>query len=161
MRRFLEWLSKYLGTPNVIYDREGQSPYLTRWYLLGRRTSEQGKSLRKRYLNFFLHRFHRSDMDTALHSHPWRWGLSLVLCGGYDEERLGADGTVVRRRRRPGTLNLIRRDTFHRVELLDGEAWTLFIAGPVHGSWSFFDRTTGATYPWREFIARVQAPHEQ
>lgn len=57
----------------------------------------------------FLHRFRRGDEDRELHNHPW-WGLSLVLVGGYLEERRvwAAGGERVETRRlRPGALNLI------------------------------------------------------
>lgn len=104
----------------------------------------------------YLHRFHRGDADTELHNHPW-WCASLVLVGGYREERLGADGPVRVFERRPGGVNVIARDVFHRVELDRGECWTLFLHATAAQPWGFIDRATRAFTPWREFFARKAA----
>ncbi len=104
----------------------------------------------------FLHRFRRGDEDRELHNHPW-WGLSLVLVGGYLEERRvwTAEGERVEARRlRPGALNLIAPHTFHRVTLPGGPCWTVFATGPVVQSWGFWCRETGVVTPWRTFIMR-------
>ncbi len=84
--------------------------YLTRYFLL---RLPMGAGI-------FLHFFHRSDADRELHSHPW-WGLALVLGEGYREERrVGHAGAyhVESRICLPLSFNLIRTDTFHRVDLL-------------------------------------------
>jgi len=153
--------------PRVIYDRAGVSPYLSRYYLVGRPYMADGSAPIDRFGNphpdaifprgigLYLHRFHRSDDDTALHNHPWRWARSLILAGGYIEERR-IDGRVVRHVVRPGSWRRIDQDDFHRVDLLEHDCWSLFIAGPKAASWSFWDRDTGETVPWREFIARVR-----
>ena len=57
---------------------------------------------------------------------------------------------------RAGSLESLRRDDFHRVDLLERDSWSLFVAGPRVGSWGFADRRTGEFTPWREFIARVR-----
>lgn len=44
---------------------------------------------------------------------------------------------------RPGQLNLLRHDTFHRVDLLEEDAWSLFMVGPIVSSWGFWNSTTG------------------
>lgn len=118
----------------------GGKPYLTR---LGKDRARGG---------LFLHRFHSSDRGDQLHDHPWAWGLSLVLSGGYSEERRQPDGTVARTEKRPGSLNLIRGTDFHRVDLLDERrgAWTLFLVGPRTKDWGFWDRVTGRFTDWRE-----------
>lgn len=106
--------------------------------------------------NVYLHRFLRGDEDRELHNHPW-YGLSLILVGGYREERRcwTPEGERVETRDvRPGALNFISPHTFHRVELNQGPCWTLFITGPVVQSWGFWDRSTGEYTPWRRFIAR-------
>jgi hypothetical protein len=108
----------------------------------------------------YLHRFHRSDDEAELHNHPWRWAVSLVLQGGYSEERVVGESysegktlpLVMRRQVRPGSLNFLRGDDFHRVDLTDGDAWTLFLVGPVVQSWGFLDRMTGIFTPWRQFL---------
>lgn len=159
MRRLLEWISRRLPEPRVIFDREGGSPYLSRYYLIGRRRTEDAigplrgvESVFDRLpFNLFLHHFHRSDDDGALHSHPWSWAVALVLAGGYQEERRVGD-EVVRRTVRPLTLNFIHDDDFHRVDLLEQDAWSLFLVGPKTDTWYLWDRDRKARSHWRDFI---------
>ncbi|HXD98238.1 MAG TPA: hypothetical protein VN646_16940 [Candidatus Acidoferrum sp.] len=167
-RRFLEWASQLLPRPRVITDLDGSPPYLSRFYLLGRPRMPDGSDPFDRFgairagavegerFGVYLHRFHRGDMDRELHNHPWRWSFSLILAGGYIEERRSGN-QVNTRAVFPGSINWLSQDTFHRVELLDGEAWSLFVAGPKVQSWGFWDRVTGAFTPWREYIARTRA----
>ena len=49
-------------------------------------------------------------------------------------------------------------DTFHRVDLLEDDAWSLFLVGPKTKSWGFWDRVTGQYTEWREFLRRRQTP---
>ena len=88
----------------------------------------------------------------------WKWALSLVLVGGYIEERRNrfVPWMVVRRVLRPWSFNFLRPRDFHRVDLIDGEAWTLFLVGPKVTHWFFWDRETGREIPWREFLASKQ-----
>lgn len=158
IRRALAWVAARLEAPRIIVGRDGRSPYLSRWYLLGAPRDSAGRIVaavkgqwRERLpVNVFLHRFHRSDDDGALHSHPWKWSLALVLAGGYSEERRAGDG-VFRRTVGPLSLNFIRADDYHRVDLLEADAWTLFVAGPKAGTWFFWDREKKARAGWREF----------
>lgn len=157
LRRLLLWVTARMEDPRVIYDREGESPYLSRWYLLGHRPPTDAELHDQvvddgyRGLNLYLHRFHRSDDDGALHSHPWTWGLSLVLVGGYSEERRVGD-SVIRRTVQPWRLNFLRQDTYHRVDLQEEDAWTLFLVGPKCSTWYFWDRERRARLQWRTFI---------
>lgn len=107
----------------------------------------------------YLHFFARSDADHELHNHPWEWGLSFILTGGYTEERRMADGTIRVRTFGPGRVNFLRANTYHRVDLLDEDrgAWTLFIRGPRTQSWGFWCRHTGTFTAWREFVSRKSA----
>jgi hypothetical protein len=174
VRRALHWLATKLPPPRVIYDREGASPYLSRYYILGRPKMADGSDpqeygklrgqLRRGVLfssekvGVYLHKFHRGDDDQELHGHPWKWAVSFVLSGGYREERRipGTDKVTVRLLP-AGSVNLIFDDDYHRVDLLDDEAWTLFIVGPKVGSWCFWNRHTGETTPWRTFIQRKRS----
>lgn len=169
MRRFLYWLTSKLSPPRVIFDRAGGTPYLSRWYIFGAPVASDGKPVfnsagnprdgiewndRAGPLAVYLHKFHRGDDDPEPHNHPWSWSLAVILSGGYVEYRLGNDNKLHSRQMWPGALNLIRGDDFHRVELLDKESWSLFIAGPRVSSWGFWDTKAQRLVPWREFIAR-------
>lgn len=104
----------------------------------------------------YLHRFVRGDEDRELHNHPW-YGVSLILVGGYLEERrvwTPEGERVVARTLRPGAVNMLAPHTFHRVDLIDGPCWTLFATGPVVQSWGFWHRRSGEFTPWRAFIER-------
>lgn len=149
-------------TERTIPNREGTGPYLSRFYILGSARDDEsldGTTVQHgaRSMNVMLHKFHASDSDAALHSHPWKWGLSIILVGGYWEERRVGD-EVVRKRRRPFTVNFLRGDDFHRVDLIERDCWTLFIAGPKKGTWAFWIRETGELIPWQKFLARRAPP---
>ena len=131
--KVLYWVAGFLPC-KIIWD--GEHPYLERYYLFG--LGKDGRLFRA-----YLHRFVASDPDRGVHDHPWKLAVSLVLTGGYFEERL-QDGKVVTRRVRPLTLNVIRGSDFHRVVLPEGKnAWSLFChTGWVKG-WGFM-RPEGA-----------------
>ena len=172
----LGWLTRRMLPPRVIYDRNGLSPYLSRWYLVGRPTMPDASHPfwsdgtpkatcedPDRLFGVFLHYFHRGDDEPELHNHPWGWSLALVLAGGYVEERRrgapASGGSVVVRLLTPGMVNVLTGDTFHRVELTDPRrgSWSLFVAGPRTGrGWGFWNRRTGRYLPWREFIDAIR-----
>lgn len=151
--------------PHTYYARDvpvapGQKPpkYFTRWFLIGGPETEGMENGMSRRWGLYLHRFHRSDDSARMHSHPWRWAVSLVLKNGYVEYRVeGKRGKVVRREVRPGQFNFLRGTTFHRVELDRGEAWTLFLVGPGIQSWGFLDLATRKFTDWREFSQMTHA----
>ena len=63
----------------------------------------------------YLHRFVNSDPDRGLHDHPWNRAVSLVLTGGYDEQRptAGDPGRISVRTIRPFRFNFLRGDDFY------------------------------------------------
>lgn len=171
IRRILNWLSVKIP-PRVIYDRSGIDPYLSRHYIVGAPKMPDGSPpfqwdgapkpgviWPKNSIGVYLHHFHRGDEDGELHNHPWRWAVSFVLAGGYSEERRFGN-RVVRRTVKPGMLNFISAEDFHRVDMLPGEkdAWTLFIAGPKFTDWGFWNRDTRRFTPWRQFINARRDP---
>jgi hypothetical protein len=130
-------------------------PYLTRVLLtralgIGRRLG----------FGVFLHHFHRPDQDRWPHNHPWKWGVSIILSGSYDETRLR--GISVEREtgqsfqvttsKRVRWFNRLSGTDYHKVEHLHGDVWTLFITGPRVQDWGFLveDRHV----PWRDYLKK-------
>jgi hypothetical protein len=120
---WLVWLGTRRWPARVITARDSEAPYLTRNYLIGGPDTE------------------------GMEHHGWKWSISFILRGGYWEDRV--DG---RRFRAPWTFNFIRNSTFHRVDLAEKDAWTLFFAGPRVGSWGFKDAKTDRFVPWRKYL---------
>lgn len=144
MIRFLLWLTNRL--PCRIINAPNGEPYLERYFLF-----------RCLGVTAFIHRIVADDHDRGLHDHPWGWAASLVLVGGYYEQRLklapnwqaqppcpdDASGKPITVRMRflwPWRINLLRGDDFHRITLrgsIPVEAWTLFVHGPRRKGWGF------------------------
>ena len=149
--RFLIWCARKTP-PRVIAGRDGAGPYLTRYFIFRRGPLSEGMdrhALKVPRWGLYLHCFHRSDDAGALHNHPWAWAFSWVLKNGYSEERRVGDIVVRHDVRR---FNFLRANSFHRVDLDHGDAWTLFLVGPIVQSWGFWDRDTGVFTPWRVFL---------
>lgn len=111
--------------PDIVIGGEAD-PYMLRWWLIPR----------NRWFNVYLHRFLRSDDDRALHDHPW-WNLSVLLDGRYVEHTISPGGIHVRTPRRAGDLKFRRAAAAHRIELVDGPCWTVFVTGPRLREWGF------------------------
>ena len=111
-----------------------EQPYLERYHLM---------RLPFGY-RVYLHRFVASDPGRGLHNHPWKHALSLLLCGSYQETRmLRADSNhaLQQRELRPGRLNFISGDVFHRINLAQGsECWSLFVHAPKASDWGFIQQ---------------------
>jgi hypothetical protein len=136
----LRWFAEHF--PKRVITGGDATPYLSR-YTIG---SFFGRDL-------YLHCFHRGDADRDLHNHPWSKSFSIILSGGYIEHRrelithydemdsgvLDAKffHVVKTREVRPWNVNVIDHDTFHRIDLLDGECWSLFLTGERVSSWGF------------------------
>lgn len=101
------------------------SPYITRTLLpraLGHR--------------LMIHKIWRADADRWLHNHPWRTAKFLVATGGYTERRL-VDGRTVHRRLGPGDLNELDASTFHRIDHVEPNTWTIGLIGERCQDWGF------------------------
>lgn len=154
----LAWLERWAdrnATERFDIGRESKGTYLTRWVLRGKRMEGTGTAV-------YLHRFHRSDDDDALHCHPWPF-TSVILWGGYWEHTANHEGKVSRRWYGPGRV-LTRKATHrHRVELPAGrDCWTLIFRGVKEKSWSFYclnrlGYLTGKAVPWRSFLDTIEA----
>lgn len=135
------------------FETDG-SPYLSRFYLLRKSKPGDDDDARDRPLSVYLHYFHRGDEDAELHNHPWGFSFSVILTNGYIEERW-IKNEIVKRVLRPGSLNILRSNDFHRVDLRNPEqgAWTLFFAGKRVQDWGFWHPEILPTLvPWRTFI---------
>jgi hypothetical protein len=130
-RRMCESLAAGALDREVI-QRAGR-PYLDRYYLAG------WKPGRPRGPAVYLHHFLDSDEPGLYHSHPWAWSCSVILVGGYRETRCVGAGQVVECVYLPGEINVILVDDRHRIELLERDCWTLFLAGDYARPWTFGD----------------------
>ena len=115
-------------------------PYLLRWYLIPR----------NRFFNVYLHEFHRSDDDRALHDHPW-CSMSLVLTTGYWEH---LEDAVIWRW--AGSVLFRSATLAHRIALGakyhgEGLPLTIFITGPKIRDWGF--HCPKGWIPWWEFVS--------
>lgn len=117
-----------------------ENTYMRRWWLIPR----------NRWFNIYLHHFLRSDDDRALHDHPW-WNLSILLEGRYVEHTISAGGINIRTERRAGEMKFRRAGAAHRIELVDGPCWTIFITGPRLREWGF--HCPGGWVHWRDFTS--------
>ena len=98
--------------------------YLRRWFLA---RHDLGAVM--------LHAIHMNDADRHLHDHPWDF-VSIVLRGGYEEERPG--GVIVKRR--AGSVAVRRAEDLHRVRILYRcPTWTLVLRGRERREWGFLD----------------------
>ena len=134
-RQWCEQLARVL--PGRKIEPHGK-PYLERYYVAG-----WSPVNRIAAPSVYLHHFVASDPDDAMHSHPWAWSLSIILIGGYREQRCLPHGALVERTYYPGDQNLILAADRHRVDLLEGDCWTLFLTGPFLQQWQFYPLCEG------------------
>ena len=105
-------------------DRKINGQYLHRWYIIPK----------NRFFNIYLHEFHRSDDDRALHDHPW-FSLSFLLKGEIREHQYANVRYV------PRFWPIFRSAKFaHRIEIVKGPVRTLFITGPRMRVWGFYPK---------------------
>lgn len=120
------------GRKRVIYDRDGQNPYMERYYLLFQDKLREEEAARDLPFNLMLHKICQSDPDD-LHDHPW-WYATLILKGGYWE--ITPQGRFWRG---PGHFRIRRPQDLHRLEVAEGtgSCWTLFCRGGKVQPWGF------------------------
>lgn len=135
MNAVLFWLSGWLRCRLILDSgkERNHEPYLER-YFIGRVFGR----------HVYLHRFLASD-SAQLHDHPWRWALSLIVCGAYLEDRRWGRGLV-------RWYNWLTGESFHRVELIhDVYTWTIFMTGPRCKTWGMMEPVLpvvgGSTWP--------------
>lgn len=123
--------------PDFVIGAPGDD-YLRRWWVIPR----------NRLFNIYLHQFLRSDDDRALHDHPW-WNVSLLILGSYVEHTMPQGGVNVRTLYVAGDIKLRGARYAHRVELVAGPCWSLFITGPKVRDWGF--HCPSRWVPWQDF----------
>jgi hypothetical protein len=138
----IRWLCEKLGSvlpADIIVGDDGKTPYLIRHHIIHHNVA---------WLPcLYLHKICTEDPSPELHDHPWSWAFSLILAGGYIEERLVV-GVVQTLLVLAGTVNIIRPSTMHRIAAPLGDAaWTLFVTGPRVCSWGFLNVAT-SVYLW-------------
>ena len=85
------------------------------------------------------HRILRPDASRDLHDHPF-WLTSLVLRGGYVEERPDAHGRALVEHRF-GAVNRIPAERPHTIRVVHPNTWTLVLAGPLVRDWGYHTPT--------------------
>lgn len=136
LRQLCEYISRHLPSTTIrVPDPETGilEDYLTRSYFLLKDWS---------FINLYLHHFHVSDKGLKLHNHPWQWAISLILISGYGEWRRMPDDTIKYKIVKPWSFNFITPWSFHKVDLLGKDCWTIILAGKRNPSWGFWDPET-------------------
>lgn len=106
--------------------------------------------IRTPWFRVFIHHIPSGDHDRYMHTHPWRWAVSLILRGGYTEIRRSPGSVCQQWRSHPrwAIVSWCERTT-HRILSVDPGTYTLFIAGPRTGKgWGF--ETPGGFVPGDE-----------
>ena len=160
--RFTRWLARGVDARvQRIMDRRGPDfvigdradPYLRRWWAIPRNS----------WFNIYIHEFMQSDIDRALHDHPFA-SLSVAVRGDMREVYLrryrepefdlpfkrayNAIETV--RIVRPGEVIYRQAKFAHRMVVPQPGAVTIFITGPRIREWGFHCGTRWV--PWRQFV---------
>lgn len=145
-KRLAEFCRKH-GYSVVIMDRDSKEPYLTRFYL-------HPRWLTLGLFRVVIHRFNKSDDDSALHDHPWLFWGSMLLEGSYVEHTPKGSKRI-----NPGKLRWHSGWTLHQIELdkrKDGQekvVWTCFIMGPKIRDWGFIGNSTlGKWVKWDIYL---------
>lgn len=132
-------------------DRETGEVYMERYWL--RKPDEKGGN------GIRIHHTMRSDMDRALHDHPWP-STSIILKGGFFEilprnqgQNPSMDAVEFDRIwRAPGDVVSRSASDRHRLEIPDGQScWTMFVMGEWEKDWGFYDVENHFVY-WREYL---------
>lgn len=97
-----------------------------------------------------VHEILRSDEDRSPHDHPWPY-LTIILKGGYSENRYDSEGNFVSQRwHGPGSILYRPANSWHRLDLDGASATTLFITGKKCQTWGF--RTAEGKVPYWKYL---------
>jgi len=147
--RVADWLiARAQRTPYThIYHPRGL--YMGRWWLFNPYPGPEEKRKNRFPISIRVHHICLPDDARDLHDHPWN-ARTVILKGGYIEQRLDDDGEVRYYVRNPGDTAKIKFGQYHTIDrLADGGAWTLFITGKYRGTWGFL--VNGIKVQWRQY----------
>lgn len=128
---------------NTMFSKKVISRANTGIYLIRYRLIPNNK-----YMNIYLHKFMDSDLDEALHDHPWK-SVGILLNRPYNEyvpkdyDKWVNEGNRETKviKRYPFIPIYRSSTTIHRIELIDKKpVWTIFITGPWTRNWMFWCR---------------------
>lgn len=134
----------------------GNGVQMLRWHLW------LPKFLLRRGWQLALHKWLQSDHDRALHDHK-SWNVSVLLTGRYrewffhpltDPSVLGwvrIPFRYIAKMRLPFVPYFRRAETPHRIELLGGPIWTLWLRGPARREWGFW--TPNGWVHWERYTS--------
>lgn len=140
---YLNWIVPALF-PYTLIDRDGE-PFFYRYY------PHEDNDI----FGWYIHKFVDGDAPNEVHTHPWKWAVSIILTSGYWEIRYRAFCDFVTGQRvqlqdkqelfhRPFSINVLQQGDLHRVMLSGRQpTWTIFIHGPRAGKWAFVNEETG------------------
>lgn len=146
-----DWLARRLWNLSVVpadfIVGGAENPYLYRWWIWKK----------KPVTGCYLHNFVRSDEDRALHDHPYRLNVSIVLSGRYTEQTIERGGIHKRVVRRAGDIVFRFGQSPHRVEI-DQPCWTVFfwafgVTDARGDHWGFHCPERGWVH-WLDFTAK-------
>lgn len=128
-KAIIHWLDKMFPYKVIgggdCYASRG--PLMQRWYVSPRRTSPKSTAL-------MVHCFFRSDLDRAVHDHPWSF-LTFPL-RGYKEHL--PDGTV--HYRKPFRFYFRPAEWQHWVEVTGSHTWTIILKFRTRRMWGFLTK---------------------
>lgn len=130
--------SNTLREPDFIIGGQ-DNPYLKRWYL----QKDADTS------SIYLHQIIRDDDDRALHDHPWD-STSIVLSGVMREILQETNNNRVSQILEAGDIVARSAEDAHRLEVVSGPVWTLFITGQRKREWGFY--CPQGWRHWKDFV---------
>ena len=120
--------------PDFVIGGE-DNPYMRRWHL--QRQADTS--------SIYLHQVLRDDDDRALHDHPYH-SVSVVLRGVMREILPGGKS----RELRAGSVVTRSAEDAHRLEVIEGPVWSLFVTGPRIREWGF--HCSNGWRHWKDFV---------
>lgn len=139
-------LAKFSGRI-ILLDEQ---PYLTRYYLIGNGTG--------RGFELYLHHIERKDPGRWLHNHPWRWFLSIVLFGRYEQAVWHPKKETAPKTRLVRLFNLFRgQDNYHNITRIPEKGvWSLVLVPPKtmidQKKWGFWDENLNRHVPDEDMV---------